>query len=209
MSPDKTKSSQDKLKTNRKISQNPIPAFMQQIIPKTKMDEILLAPNEKLTLKKAVQQSAILRKTRTNGPTVRGSSVKVLFLGTDATNKSQASEILANELELNLFRIDLSAAVSKYIGETEQNLNRVFDAAEEGGAVLFFDEADALFGKRTKISDDHDRYANVELSFLLQKIEEYRGLAILATNLKIDLDPAVVRRFDFVINFSLPKNPPQ
>ena len=115
-----------------------------------------------------------------------------------------AAEILANELRLDLFRIDLSAVVSKYIGETEKNLRRVFDAAEEGGAILLFDEADALFGKRSEVKDSHDRYANIEISYLLQRMEAYRGLAILTTNMKEALDPAFLRRLRFVVQFPFP-----
>src|SRR5205807_3937636 len=104
----------------------------------------------------------------------------------------------------DLYRIDLSSVVSKYIGETEKNLRRVFDAAEEGGAVLLFDEADALFGKRSEVKDSHDRYANIEVSYLLQRMEAYRGLAILTTNLKTALDPAFMRRLRFVVQFPFP-----
>jgi SpoVK/Ycf46/Vps4 family AAA+-type ATPase len=134
----------------------------------------------------------------------RGLALSVLFAGPSGTGKTLAAEILANELELDLFRIDLSAVVSKYIGETEKNLRRVFDAAEEGGAVLLFDEADALFGKRSEVKDSHDRYANVEVSYLLQRMEAYRGLAILATNMKEALDPAFLRRLRFVVQFPFP-----
>lgn len=134
----------------------------------------------------------------------RGLGLSVLFAGPSGTGKTLAAEILANELELDLFRIDLSAVVSKYIGETEKNLRRVFDAAEEGGAVLLFDEADALFGKRSEVKDSHDRYANVEVSYLLQRMEAYRGLAILATNMKEALDPAFLRRLRFVVQFPFP-----
>ena len=112
--------------------------------------------------------------------------------------------MLANELRLDLYRIDLSAVVSKYIGETEKNLRRVFDAAEEGGAILLFDEADALFGKRSEVKDSHDRYANIEVSYLLQRMEAYRGLAILTTNLKNALDPAFMRRIRFILQFPFP-----
>jgi SpoVK/Ycf46/Vps4 family AAA+-type ATPase len=115
-----------------------------------------------------------------------------------------AAESLALEQELDLYRIDLSAVVSKYIGETEKNLRRVFDAAEAGGAVLLFDEADALFGKRTEVKDSHDRYANIEVSYLLQRMESYRGLAILTTNLKESVDPAFMRRLRFVVTFPFP-----
>jgi hypothetical protein len=134
----------------------------------------------------------------------RGLGLSALFSGPSGTGKTLAAEILANELRLDLFRIDLSAVVSKYIGETEKNLRRVFDAAEEGGAVLLFDEADALFGKRSEVKDSHDRYANVEVSYLLQRMEAYRGLAILTTNMKDALDPAFLRRLRFVVQFPFP-----
>ena len=111
---------------------------------------------------------------------------------------------LANELELDLYRIDLASIVSKYIGETEKNLRRVFDAAEDGAAILLFDEADALFGKRSEVNDSHDRYANIEVSYLLQRMEAYRGLAILTTNLKGSLDTAFRRRLRFVVQFPFP-----
>jgi SpoVK/Ycf46/Vps4 family AAA+-type ATPase len=112
--------------------------------------------------------------------------------------------VLANALRLDLYRIDLSSVVSKYIGETEKNLRRVFDAAEDGGAILLFDEADALFGKRSEVKDSHDRYANVEVSYLLQRMEAYRGLAILTTNMKSALDTAFLRRIRFVVSFPFP-----
>ena len=134
----------------------------------------------------------------------RGLGLSGLFAGPSGTGKTLAAEVLANELELDLFRIDLSTVVSKYIGETEKNLRRVFDAAEEGGVILLFDEADALFGKRSEVKDSHDRYANVEISYLLQRMEAYRGLAILATNMKEALDPAFLRRLRFVVQFPFP-----
>ena len=115
-----------------------------------------------------------------------------------------AAEVLARELDLDLYRIDLAGVVNKYIGETEKNLRRVFDAAEESGAILFFDEADALFGKRTEVRDSHDRYANIEVDYLLQRMEEYTGLAILATNRKAALDPAFLRRLRFLVDFPFP-----
>src|ERR1051325_10574431 len=115
-----------------------------------------------------------------------------------------AAEVIAHELRLDLYRIDLASVVSKYIGETEKNLRRIFDAAEDGGAVLLFDEADALFGKRSEVRDSHDRYANIEVSYLLQRMEAYRGLAILTTNMKTALDPAFLRRLRFVVQFPFP-----
>ena len=134
----------------------------------------------------------------------RGLGISALFAGVSGTGKTMAAEVLANELRLDLYRIDLSAVVSKYIGETEKNLRRVFDAAEEGGAILLFDEADALFGKRSEVKDSHDRYANIEVSYLLQRMEAYRGLAILTTNLKSALDTAFLRRIRFILHFPFP-----
>ena len=134
----------------------------------------------------------------------RGLGTSVLFAGESGTGKTMAAEVLARELGLDLFRIDLSAVISKYIGETEKNLARVFDAAEDSGAVLLFDEADALFGKRSEVRDSHDRYANIEVSYLLQRMEAYRGLAILTTNQKAALDSAFQRRLRFVVNFPFP-----
>jgi hypothetical protein len=135
----------------------------------------------------------------------RGLGISALFSGESGTGKTLAAEVLANELRLDLYRIDLAAVVSKYIGETEKNLRRVFDAAEKGGAILFFDEADALFGKRSEVKDSHDRYANIEIGYLLQRMESYRGLAILATNMKSALDRAFTRRIRFMVTFPLPK----
>jgi hypothetical protein len=134
----------------------------------------------------------------------RGLGISVLFTGDSGTGKTMAAEVLANALRLDLYRIDLSAVVSKYIGETEKNLRRLFDAAEDGGAILFFDEADALFGKRSEVKDSHDRYANIEINYLLQRIEAYRGIAILATNMKSALDTAFMRRLRFVVRFPFP-----
>lgn len=134
----------------------------------------------------------------------RGLGISALFAGESGTGKTMAAEVIANELKLNLYRIDLSQVVSKYIGETEKNLRRLFDAAEDGGAILFFDEADALFGKRSEVKDSHDRYANIEINYLLQRMEMFQGLAILATNAKGALDPAFVRRLRFIIDFPYP-----
>jgi hypothetical protein len=134
----------------------------------------------------------------------RGLGISALFAGPSGTGKTMAAEVLANELRLDLYHIDLSAVVSKYIGETEKNLRRVFDAAEEGGAILLFDEADALFGRRSEVKDSHDRFANIEVSYLLQRMEAYRGLAILTTNMKGALDPAFLRRLRFVVQFPFP-----
>ncbi|WP_229924638.1 ATP-binding protein [Streptomyces sulfonofaciens] len=134
----------------------------------------------------------------------RGLGVTALFAGGSGTGKTLAAEVMAKELGLDLFVIDLSQVVSKYIGETEKNLRRVFDAAERGGALLLFDEADALFGRRSEVKDSHDRYANLEVSYLLMRMEAYRGLAVLTTNMKKALDPAFMRRIRFVVDFPFP-----
>jgi SpoVK/Ycf46/Vps4 family AAA+-type ATPase len=134
----------------------------------------------------------------------RGLGINALFAGESGTGKTLAAEVIASELQLNLYRIDLSQVVSKYIGETEKNLRKLFDAAEDGGTILFFDEADALFGKRSEVKDSHDRYANIEINYLLQRMEAYRGLAILATNVKSALDPAFMRRLRFIVSFPFP-----
>ncbi|MBI3796015.1 MAG: ATP-binding protein [Deltaproteobacteria bacterium] len=134
----------------------------------------------------------------------RGRGIGALFSGPSGTGKTMAAEILANELKLDLYRIDLAGVVSKYIGETEKNLRNVFDAAEQSGAILFFDEADALFGKRSEVKDSHDRYANIEVNYLLQRMEDYRGLAILCTNRRAALDRAFLRRLRFLVEFPFP-----
>ena len=134
----------------------------------------------------------------------RGLGISALFAGESGTGKTMAAEVLANDLGLALYRIDLSAVVSKYIGETEKNLRQLFDAAEQGGAILFFDEADALFGKRSEVKDSHDRYANIEINYLLQRMEAFAGIAILASNMKSALDTAFIRRLRFIVNFPFP-----
>ena len=135
----------------------------------------------------------------------RTQGLKVLFAGESGTGKTMSAQVLAAELGLEMFRVDLATIVSKYIGETEKNLDRIFNAAEGSNAILFFDEADALFGKRSEISDSHDRYANIEVAYLLQKMEGYPGAVILATNYRRNIDDAFVRRLDFVIDYPFPE----
>jgi SpoVK/Ycf46/Vps4 family AAA+-type ATPase len=134
----------------------------------------------------------------------RGTGVTALFGGPPGTGKTMAAEVLAGDLDLDLYKVDLSGVVSKYVGETEKNLRRVFTEARSGNAILFFDEADALFGKRTEVSDAHDRYANIETSYLLQQMEQYDGIVLLATNLRQNLDEAFTRRIRFVVEFPFP-----
>jgi SpoVK/Ycf46/Vps4 family AAA+-type ATPase len=133
-----------------------------------------------------------------------GQGVAALFAGPSGTGKTMAAQIIAAEMAVPLFHVDLAQTVSKYIGETEKALGRIFDAAEGAGAVLLFDEADALFGKRSEVRDAHDRYANIEVAYLLQRMEEYRGLAILTTNAKQNVDTAFLRRLRFVVDFPTP-----
>jgi hypothetical protein len=134
----------------------------------------------------------------------RGRGITALFSGPSGTGKTMAAEILAKQLNIDLYRIDLAGVVSKYIGETEKNLRNVFEAAEQTGAILLFDEADALFGKRSEVKDSHDRYANIEVNYLLQRMEDYRGLAILCTNRRSSLDRAFLRRLRFLVEFPFP-----
>ncbi|HEU4561283.1 MAG TPA: ATP-binding protein, partial [Longimicrobium sp.] len=180
----------------------------QRIDPAAGWDELVLPELEAATLRQVAAQ--VRHRARVydawgfGRPGARGLGVSALFAGPSGTGKTLAAEVIAAELSLDLYRIDLSQVVNKYVGETEKNLRRVFDAAEEGGAVLLFDEADALFGKRSAVKDAHDRYANIEVSYLLQRMESYRGLAVLTTNLKDSLDTAFLRRLRFVVNFPFP-----
>jgi SpoVK/Ycf46/Vps4 family AAA+-type ATPase len=128
---------------------------------------------------------------------------KILFIGEPGTGKKTMASLFAQQLNKEIYRIDLSMVVSKYIGETEKNLKKIFDAAAHKNWILFFDEAEALFGKRTNVSDAHDKYANQEISYLLQRIEDYNGIVILATNMKSNIDKAFTRRFNSIIHFPL------
>jgi SpoVK/Ycf46/Vps4 family AAA+-type ATPase len=180
----------------------------QRIEPAATWDELVLPAMQAHTLREIAvhvrQRSKVYEEWGFAARCSRGLGISALFAGASGTGKTMAAEVLANELHLDLFRIDLSQVVSKYIGETEKNLRRVFHAAEEGGAILLFDEADALFGKRSEVKDSHDRYANIEISYLLQRMEAYRGLAILTTNMKSALDTAFLRRIRFVVQFPFP-----
>lgn len=133
-----------------------------------------------------------------------GKGLSALFSGPPGTGKTMAAQVIANEIQLDLYKVDLSSVISKYIGETEKNLSQIFKEAETSNAILFFDEADALFGKRTEVNDAHDRYANIEVSYLLQKMEEYNGIVILASNFRVNMDDAFVRRIRFIIEFPFP-----
>ena len=180
----------------------------QRIEPGATWDDLVLPPAQLAMLRQIAAQvrhrAAGLRGVGLRAAGARGLGISALFAGASGTGKTMAAEVLANDLQLDLYRIDLSQVVSKYIGETEKNLRRVFDAAEGGGAILLFDEADALFGKRSEVKDSHDRYANIEISYLLQRMEAYRGLAILTTNQRSALDPAFLRRLRFIVEFPFP-----
>lgn len=192
----------------RKQSRTRLDDLAQRVSPIATWDDLVLPEPERQLLREIaaqVRHRAMVYETWQFA--VRGANglgISALFVGTSGTGKTLAAEVLANELRLDLYRIDLSQVVSKYIGETEKNLRRVFDAAEAGGSILLFDEADALFGKRSEVKDSHDRYANIEVSYLLQRMEAYRGLAILTTNLKGAIDPAFLRRIRFVVQFPFP-----
>jgi SpoVK/Ycf46/Vps4 family AAA+-type ATPase len=179
-----------------------------RIEPRRRWDDIVLPPDVAAQLREIAAQVAhrgqVYERWGFGARLTRGSGITALFAGPSGTGKTLAAEILATELRLELIAVDLAGVVSKYIGETEKNLRRVFDAAERSGAILFFDEADALFGKRTDVKDSHDRYANIEVNYLLQRMEEYRGLAILATNRKTALDRAFLRRLRFLVDFPFP-----
>ena len=192
----------------RAETRRPLDSCAQRIETRARWDDIVLPDAQAWTLREIsahVRQRARVYDTwGFAARSLRGLGITALFAGPSGTGKTLAAEIVARELSLDLYRIDLSRVVSKYIGETEKNLRRVFDAAEEGGAVLLFDEADALFGKRSEVRDSHDRYANIEVSYLLQRMEAYRGLAILTTNMRAALDTAFLRRLRFVVTFPFP-----
>lgn len=194
--------------TCRSLGRPRLEELAQRIVPSAAWEDLVLPDLEKQTLRQIASQvrhrMTVYQTWGFASKGCRGLGVSALFTGESGTGKTMAAEVLARELELDLYRIDLSAVVSKYIGETEKNLKQVFDAAEEGGVLLLFDEADALFGKRSDVRDSHDRYANIEVSYLLQRVEAYQGLAILTTNLKSAIDRAFQRRLRFTVNFPFP-----
>lgn len=180
----------------------------QRMIPRASWSDLVLPEAQMQTLKTIAahlrQRAKVYENWGFAGKGERGLGISALFAGVSGTGKTMSAEVLAQELQLDLYRIDLSSVVSKYIGETEKNLRRVFDAAEVGGVILLFDEADALFGKRSEVKDSHDRYANMEVSYLLQRMEAYQGLAILTTNMKDSIDTAFLRRIRFIVKYPFP-----
>ena len=194
--------------TVRRENRTALDLLAQRIEPRAGMDDLVLPAREKELLRKFIAHVELRRLVFSEwgmgGSSERGQGTAALFSGESGTGKTLAAEVIAGALGHDLYRIDLSAVVDKYIGETEKNLRRIFDAAEVGGVILFFDEADALFGKRSEVKDSHDRYANIQINYLLQRLETYRGPAILATNLGRSMDHAFLRRLRFIVRFPQP-----
>jgi ATPase family associated with various cellular activities (AAA) len=179
----------------------------QEVMPRFIAEELVLPPKQQVLFQEIYQAMKSLTEVHYGWGTAKvwnECGISVLFAGPPGTGKTMAAEILAVKLELPMYRIDLSQVVNKYIGETEKNLKRLFDLADVSDTLLFFDEADALFGRRTEVKDAHDRYANLEISYLLERMERFKGLAILATNRKKDLDEAFLRRLRYIVDFPLP-----
>jgi len=185
-------------------------ALAQPVLPRFRRDELMLPPAQALQIDEIVTAMEALTRVHYEWGTARAwneGGLTAMFAGPPGTGKTMAAEAIAAELALPLYRIDLSQVVDKYIGETEKNLRRLFNTADTADVILFFDEADALFGKRTEVKDAHDRYANLEISYLLERMERFKGLALLATNRRKDLDEAFLRRLRFVVEFPLPDAP--
>ncbi len=198
----------DFLKSSRVQSQPKLSALARKIEPKYSWPDLVLPEDQMLQLRELTEQvqhrQTVMAEWGFAQKLSLGRGLNALFSGSSGTGKTMAAEVIAHELGLDLYKIDLSAVVSKYIGETEKNLSRIFEEAQHSNAVLFFDEADALFGKRSEVKDAHDRYANLEIAYLLQRMEEYEGIVILATNLGKNLDEAFVRRLQYFIEFPFP-----
>lgn len=192
----------------RELTETNLDSLAQRLQPKATWDDLVLPGEQTEILRQIAGQVRGRHRVYDEWGFAqkmnRGFGIGALFAGETGTGKTMAAEVIANDLQLSLYRIDLSAVISKYIGETEKNLQRLFDAAERGGVILLFDEADALFGKRSEVKDSHDRYANIEVNYLLQRMEAFSGLAILATNMKSALDTAFSRRLRFVVNLPFP-----
>jgi SpoVK/Ycf46/Vps4 family AAA+-type ATPase len=200
---------QELFAATRMQSGHDLTALARKITPKHTWDNIILPANQLQQLRDICNQvkyhHIVCNQWGFDQTLSLGKGINVLFSGSPGTGKTMAAEVIAKELQLDIYKIDLSQIVSKYIGETEKNLDRVFTAAENANAILLFDEADALFGKRSEVKDAHDRYANLEVAYLLQKMEEYEGITILTTNLRQNLDEAFTRRIRFIIEFPLPE----
>ncbi|MGH8601465.1 MAG: ATP-binding protein, partial [Gammaproteobacteria bacterium] len=198
----------DLFHTAREQAGHDLAALTQKIEPKYTWNDIVL-PEDTLNqlheiCQRVIHRHRVLGEWGFDRKLSLGKGVNALFAGPSGTGKTMAAEVIANELGLDLYKIDLSGVVSKYIGETEKNLDRIFTAAGNANAILLFDEADALFGKRSEVRDSHDRYSNIETCYLLQKMEQFDGIAILATNQRQNLDAAFTRRLAFTIHFPFP-----
>ncbi|MBS0562738.1 MAG: ATP-binding protein, partial [Proteobacteria bacterium] len=180
-----------------------------RIHPRFGWNDLVMTPPMETQLReicdRVLHRDTVLGQWRFADKLALGRGVTALFAGPSGTGKTMAAEVVAGVLGIDLFKIDLASVVSKYIGETEQNLDRIFRAAEDVNGILLFDEADALFGKRSEVQDARDRYANLEISYLLQKMEEFEGIAILSTNLQKNLDDAFTRRLAFIVHFPFPE----
>jgi SpoVK/Ycf46/Vps4 family AAA+-type ATPase len=179
----------------------------QPVTPRFRPEELVLPPEQRRQFDEIERAMRSLTEVHYAWGTARAwneSGISVLFAGPSGTGKTMAAEVLAVLLDIPIYRINLAQVVNKYIGETEKNLERVFDAADAIDTILFFDEADALFGRRTEVRDAHDRYANLEVSYLLERMERFKGLAILATNRRGDLDEAFLRRLRYIVEFPVP-----
>lgn len=198
----------DLFQSSRIQSQPRLSTLARKIEPKYQWHELILPEDQMMQLRELANQvkhrQVVMREWGFGDKLSLGKGINALFAGPSGTGKTMAAEVIAKELGLDLFKIDLSSVVSKYIGETEKNLNRVFTEAEHSNAILFFDEADALLGKRSEVKDAHDRYANIEIAYLLQKMEEYPGITVLATNLRQNIDEAFTRRIRFMVDFPFP-----
>ncbi|MGD8584116.1 MAG: ATP-binding protein [Chloroflexota bacterium] len=200
---------QDLFAASRAHSNQKLVALATKIVPRYRWDDIVLPSDTLAQLREMVntvrQRPQVYEKWGFGRKLALGKGLSALFAGESGTGKTMAADIMAGELGQDLYKIDLSMLVSKYIGETEKNLNRVFTEAETSNAILFFDEADAIFGKRSEVKDSHDRYANIEISYLLQRMEAYDGVVILASNLRGNLDEAFTRRLHFIVEFPFPE----
>ena len=201
----------DLYEASRRHSNRKLAELAQKITPHYGWEDIVL-PADRLEQLQEIcdrvrHRGRVLKEWGFQQKLAMGKGTNALFAGPPGTGKTMAADIIAHDLGLDLYKIDLSTVVSKYIGETEKNLGKIFNEAETSNAILFFDEADALFGKRTEVRDSHDRYANLEISYLLQKMEEYEGVVILATNLHKNMDEAFRRRMHFIIEFPFPTAP--
>ena len=194
---------------SRDQSQNRLGTLARKLSPRNTWDDIVL-PRQQLTTLRMIcatirQRPTVYGDWGFDRKLSMGKGLIALFSGPSGTGKTMSAEIIANELGLDIYKINLSAVVSKYIGETEKNLEHIFSEAQDSDAILFFDEADALFGKRSEVKDAHDRYANIETAYLLQRTEEYNGLVILASNIKKNMDEAFIRRLHFMLDFPFPE----